>query len=124
MFFNISKNPIDFTPVTIKLNPRLPDCVIFDIDGTLSHMTDRSPYEWARVFEDVEDKSTVAILNYLNMNEDRPDVVICDWVIKEEMWRDLATRYNIVGMFDDRLQVVRRARALGLKVFNVEYNNF
>ena len=47
-----------------------------------------------------------------------------DWVIKEEMWRDLATRYNIVGMFDDRLQVVRRARALGLKVFNVEYNNF
>lgn len=24
----------------------------------------------------------------------------------------------------DRLQVVRRARMLGLKVFNVEYNNF
>lgn len=47
-----------------------------------------------------------------------------DWVIKELMWRDLAQDYNIIGMFDDRLQVVRRARALGLKVFNVEYNNF
>lgn len=47
-----------------------------------------------------------------------------DWQVKEEIWRDIATRNNIVGLFDDRLQVVRRARALGLKVFNVEYNNF
>jgi predicted kinase len=47
-----------------------------------------------------------------------------DWVVKEEMWRDIAKEYHIIGMFDDRLQVVRRARALGLKVFNVEYNNF
>jgi predicted kinase len=159
LFESISKNPIDFTPVTIELNHYLPDCVIFDIDGTLSHITKRSPYEWARVCEDIEDESTVAVLNYLNINEDRPNVVICtgrdgiaeyntkkwltfygieydefhiraqkdmrpDWVVKEEMWRDLATRYNIIGMFDDRLQVVRRARALGLKVFNVEYNNF
>ena len=47
-----------------------------------------------------------------------------DWVVKEEMWRRIAEDYYIVGMFDDRLQVVRRARALGLTVFNVEYNNF
>lgn len=47
-----------------------------------------------------------------------------DWVVKEEMWRDIATKFQIIGMFDDRLQVVRRARSLGLKVFNVEYNNF
>jgi predicted kinase len=159
LFLNISNNPIDFTPVTIELNPNLPDCVIFDIDGTLSHMTSgRSPYEWARVGEDIVDKSTVAISKYI-WGLQEPNVIICtgrdgiaeyntkkwleqndiyydefhirtakdmrpDWVIKEEMWRNLATRYNIVGMFDDRLQVVRRARALGLKVFNVEYNNF
>ena len=47
-----------------------------------------------------------------------------DWVIKEEIWREIAKEHYIVGMFDDRLQVVRRARALGIKVFNVEYNNF
>ncbi len=47
-----------------------------------------------------------------------------DWVVKEEMWRKIAEDYYIEGMFDDRLQVVRRARALGLKVFNVEYGNF
>lgn len=47
-----------------------------------------------------------------------------DWVVKEEMWRKIAETSYIQGMFDDRLQVVRRARALGLKVFNVEYHNF
>ena len=47
-----------------------------------------------------------------------------DWVVKEEMWRKIAETSYLLGMFDDRLQVVRRARALGLKVFNVEYNNF
>lgn len=54
-----------------------------------------------------------------NENDMRPD-----WQIKEEIWRELAKKYNILALFDDRLQVVRRARALGLKVFNVEYNNF
>lgn len=47
-----------------------------------------------------------------------------DWIVKEEMWRKIAEDNYILGMFDDRLQVVRRARALGLKVFNVEYGNF
>lgn len=47
-----------------------------------------------------------------------------DWVVKEEMWRKISEDNYILGMFDDRQQVVRRARALGLKVFNVEYNNF
>lgn len=47
-----------------------------------------------------------------------------DWVVKEEVWRTISEKYYIAGIFEDRLQVVRRARALGLKVFNVEYNNF
>ncbi len=47
-----------------------------------------------------------------------------DWIVKEEMWREIAKENYIVGMYDDRNQVVRRARALGLKVFQVEYGNF
>lgn len=47
-----------------------------------------------------------------------------DWVVKEEMWRDIASRFNIQFLVDDRMQVVDRARSLGLKVFQVEYNNF
>tara|TARA_R100000656_G_scaffold119948_1_gene94016 strand:- start:702 stop:1628 length:927 start_codon:yes stop_codon:yes gene_type:complete len=47
-----------------------------------------------------------------------------DWVVKEEMWRKISQIYHIEYLVDDRLQVVRRARALGLKVFNVAYHNF
>lgn len=153
-----NKKTINFEPVSISCNESLPDCVIFDIDGTLAHMGDRNPFDWKRVGEDTVDKSTAAIASYVWDTKTNPTVIICtgrdstsgymtqkwlgeneidydwfhirrekdmrpDWVVKEEMWRDIATKYNIVGMFDDRLQVVRRARALGLKVFHVEYNN-
>lgn len=52
-------------------------------------------------------------------NDYRPD-----WIVKQEMWEKINKTHNIISMFDDRLQVVRRARALGFKVFHVEYNNF
>jgi predicted kinase len=47
-----------------------------------------------------------------------------DDIIKEEIWRDIATRNYIVMLVDDRNSVVRRGRALGLKVAQVEYGNF
>lgn len=47
-----------------------------------------------------------------------------DWVVKEELWREIAKDYYIQALIDDRNQVVRRARSLGLKVFQVEYGNF
>ena len=52
-------------------------------------------------------------------NDYRPD-----YVVKEEMWRDIAKRNYIAGIYDDRMQVIRRARALGLTVFDVAFNNF
>ena len=47
-----------------------------------------------------------------------------DYVVKERMWRDLVTRYNIVAMYDDRNQVVDHARKLGFKVFQVAEGDF
>lgn len=47
-----------------------------------------------------------------------------DWVIKERMWRRITEDHYIAMLIDDRNQVVRRARALGLKVMQVEYGNF
>lgn len=47
-----------------------------------------------------------------------------DFEVKEEMWDEIENTHNILCMFDDRLQVVRRARMLGFKVLNVEHNNF
>lgn len=52
-------------------------------------------------------------------NDMRPD-----WIVKEEMWREIAETHYIEALVDDRNQVVRRARALGLKVLQVEYGNF
>lgn len=47
-----------------------------------------------------------------------------DWIVKEEMWRDIAIDHYITLLYDDRNAVVRRARALGLKVAQVDYGNF
>lgn len=47
-----------------------------------------------------------------------------DYIVKEEMWRDLIKRYNIVHMIDDRDQVVNHARSLGFKVSQVAEGNF
>lgn len=165
---NLSENPIDFTPVTFTQNMDNEASIIFDIDGTLSHRGDRSPYEWLKVGLDTLDVPTKSIVDIINGSNSfnsvwadgsKFKVIICtgrdeesleetekwlkeynieydeiyirpkgdmrpDWIVKEEMWRKIAEDNYIVGMFDDRLQVVRRARALGLKVFNVEYNNF
>lgn len=47
-----------------------------------------------------------------------------DAIVKEEMWRRIAEQYNIIGMFDDRQQVVDHARELGFTVFQVAEGNF
>lgn len=40
------------------------------------------------------------------------------------MAQDMLKSYNILGWFDDRLQVSRHLRMLGLNVYNVAHGNF
>lgn len=47
-----------------------------------------------------------------------------DWIVKQEMAKEICKTHTITAWWDDRLQVTRHLRALGLKVFNVEHNNF
>ena len=47
-----------------------------------------------------------------------------DYVIKEELWREIVKDYYVLFMLDDRQQVVNHARRLGFKVFQVEQNMF
>lgn len=47
-----------------------------------------------------------------------------DYIIKERMWRDIASRYYIECLYDDRNQVVDHARRLGLNVAQVNYGDF
>lgn len=64
-------------------------------------------------------KNNDYILKMRPQGDNRPD-----WTVKEELWREIAKDYYIEALIDDRNQVVRRARSLGLKVFQVEYGNF
>lgn len=48
-----------------------------------------------------------------------------DSIIKEEIfWNDIEPNYNVVAVFDDRDQVVKMWRSLGLKCLQVESGNF
>lgn len=54
-------NQFIFKPV--PYNGALPDCYIFDIDGTLAKMGNRSPYDWSRVGEDSLNEHVALILD-------------------------------------------------------------
>lgn len=48
-----------------------------------------------------------------------------DAIIKEEIfWEHIEPKYNVIAVFDDRDQVVKMWRELGLKCFQSEYGNF
>lgn len=47
-----------------------------------------------------------------------------DYIIKEELWREISEHYHIVAMFDDRNQVVDHGRKLGFPVFQVQEGDF
>lgn len=47
-----------------------------------------------------------------------------DWMVKEDMWREIIKNHRIQLLIDDRNQVVRRARSLGLEVLQVQNGDF
>src|SRR5574343_175542 len=44
----------------------LPKCILVDIDGTLAHMKDRSPFDWKSVGNDEVDYSIKKLLTYIS----------------------------------------------------------
>lgn len=134
-----------------------PMAYIFDIDGTLAKMKDRSPYDWDRVDEDETKEDTVIILNTLREAGFKIIIFtgrdgVCepktrgwlydngisfdefhirkagdtrkDAIVKKEMFDKVKDKYNILGVFDDRNQVVEMWRSLGLTCFQVAEGNF
>lgn len=47
-----------------------------------------------------------------------------DYIVKEEMWRQILKTHNVIAMFDDRDQVVQHGRRLGFDVFQVNNGDF
>ena len=128
-----------------------PSIVIYDIDGTLALMGSRNPYDETTVEKDLTNlavidsikNSNIIIcsgrsetcrmqterwlrannIDYLHLLMRKEKDQRADWIVKEEMWRRIAQDYYISHMYDDRLQVVIRARQLGLNVFQVNWTN-
>lgn len=51
-------------------NPDLPDCIIVDIDGTLAHMTGRSPFDYDQVHTDAVDTAVRDIVHKYAFGEE------------------------------------------------------
>lgn len=143
---------------------KLPRAFICDVDGTLAHMAERSPYDEDRVFEDTPNYALTHIFDAIDIFRDPAtrdhtkythiillsgrkegarkaterwlehwsipyDQLIMradgdnrkDWVIKRELYEEhIKGKYNVLGVFDDRPQVVDMwRRELGLMVFQV-----
>lgn len=52
-------------PAVYERDESLPKAIICDIDGTLAHMKNRSPYDWSRVGKDDVDPIIKSLLNKL-----------------------------------------------------------
>lgn len=54
----------------VKQDPTLPRAIIVDIDGTIAHMTGRSPYDYSRVWEDAVHNDVVHIISTVAASKD------------------------------------------------------
>ena len=132
---------------------------MFDIDGTLARMVDRSPYDYSKVSTDVVNHNVAMILRCLRGNTGLPIIIMSgrsadcivdtmkwlddnnipydelfmrlnndgrkDAIIKKELYYNYVEPfYNIIGVFDDRNQVVDMWRSLGLTTLQVDYGGF
>lgn len=135
----------------------LPDAVVFDIDGTLAHMGNRSPFDWMKVYVDdinhivaeqmeyhrskgrkiivvtgrdeVCRKVTEEWFELYGMNFDvmfmRPENNFQkDTIIKRNIYENkIKGKYNLLCVYDDRLQVLDMWFDEGIFTFNVNQGN-
>jgi hypothetical protein len=130
---------------------------IFDLDGTLATMTERGPFDWDRVGEDLcvqpvasaaAGLSASAAILIVSGRDGSCEEQTLSWLednaipfsglfmrpagdyrkdsaVKEEIfWRDIAPIWNVLGVFDDRNQVVDMWRSIGLTCFQVAPGDF
>jgi len=136
----------------------IPNCTIFDIDGTIAYMDGRMAYDWDKVDTDspvdiviehikhhkslgrkiillsgrdsVSRKLTEEWLEVYEIEYDelymRPiNDYRKDTVVKKELYeKNIKGKYNVMGVYDDRLQVLEMWHKEGLFTFNVNQGNF
>ena len=149
---------------TMKMEPYEPPkgkpfAVIVDVDGTLAHMTGRSPYDFSKVHTDEVDPCIRSVVNHycrsmgadmlvvsgredtcreqtekwLTDNDIHYDELFMrkakdnrkDSIIKYELFNDhIRDEYRVLLVLDDRNQVVKMWRELGVKCLQVQDGDF
>ncbi len=147
-------------------DPALPTAIVCDLDGTLSLLNGRNPYDASQCDQDALSEPVAAVLRrfsapmLLDRDEEFPTIILLsgrmdtyrpqteafltkhsiphrhlwmraegdtrkDSIIKREIYdREIAGKYNVLFVLDDRNQVVDMWRGLGLMVFQVAEGDF
>ncbi len=91
-------------PKLVEHNELLPNCYIFDIDGTLALMDGRSPYDYTKVSADKPNRDIVALFKNLAMLPNTSMIIVSgreescqqatkDWLFSHDiMYKDLFMR--------------------------------
>lgn len=141
----------------VPYNPELPDCIISDIDGTISLMNGRNPFKGEdcesdlpnspvrNLLHDLVDKYTIILFSgrngesqpqtekwlddnavpYDELYMREPKNMEKDSLLKERFYNEhIKGKYNVRFVLDDRDQVVKTWRDLGLPCFQVHYGDF
>lgn len=149
-------------PVEVKPyhgTPGKPKAFLVDVDGTLAHMHNRSPYDWKKVGEDHVDEIIADIVFNLGVDSDYTCIVMSgrdsecldetiEWLNEHAIpWQHLYMRaekdmrrddivkaelfdkyvrdnFDVKFVLDDRDQVVRMWRKMGLTCLQVAEGNF
>ncbi len=155
----------DFQPIKKVARPvpsyefdlKLPNAVIFDIDGTLAHMQNRGPFDLDKVDRDAvnaivaeqvefhrsagrkilivsgrESYSKALTIEWLDFYGIKFDEIFMrpdgdyrkDTIIKREIYKNnIEGKYNVLCVYDDRLQVLDMWYSEGVFTFNVNQGN-
>ena len=153
------KDNLHFLPlVEFDNSSSMPEAIICDIDGTLAHIKDRSPYDWKKVGEDfldnriykilVEQKKLGKYVILLSGRDSSCKKETEEWLLKHNVPYDalfmrkegdqrkdnfvkyelfknhIVEKFRIDFVLDDRNQVVKMWRQIGLKCLQVEDGDF
>lgn len=117
------RSPYDYSKVNL-------DTPNEDVARICRHLAERYPIIIVSGREDSCHKET---LDWLHLHQIKPDCLYMrkagdkrkDSIVKAEIYiRVIEPHYTILGVFDDRQQVVDMWRSIGLTCFQVDYGDF
>jgi predicted kinase len=140
-------------PIEVEYVEEAPHIVICDLDGTLSLLNGRSPYDAATCADDllchpvadiIKDRRVILLSGRSDKYEPQTREFLAkhniefydlymrkegdfrkDYIVKEEIYSTLIKgKYNVDFILDDRNQIVDMWRRLGLKCLQVAEGNF